>query len=412
MLRFVNSMTAMLARAAGFSLREFTKIAEATAIPVSRGLKPADQGVSLRGRKPPAQRRYSVVDGRVTVAAMLCCFALSASTTGAQPPRRESPSALPELITPQTKEAIDRGLAYLARTQDRDGSWSNRTRFGQYPVAMTGLAGIALLMDGNTTTQGRYAAHVDRAAKYLVRSSSPSGLIARETGESRPMYGHGFAMLFLSQLHGMVEDAARAEQMQEVLRRAVELTSRSQSARGGWFYTPGSRSDEGSVTVTQVQALRSCRNVGVAVPKTVIDAAMAYLADSQNSDGGIRYTVSQQGGSSRPALTPAAVCCWFNAGEYDNPHAKRALEYCKRVIDPKNTRVGHDYYMHLYLSQALYISRDASWETYFTQRRDVLLLQQRSDGSWLGDGVGDVYGTAVALIILQLPYNQLPIMQP
>ncbi|MCH8977613.1 MAG: hypothetical protein IH945_00005 [Armatimonadetes bacterium] len=32
-----------------------------------------------------------------------------------------------------------------------------------------------------------------------------------------------------------------------------------------------------SVTITQVQALRSCRNVGVAVPKTMIDAAMDYL---------------------------------------------------------------------------------------------------------------------------------------
>ncbi|MCH7807593.1 MAG: terpene cyclase/mutase family protein [Planctomycetes bacterium] len=412
MLRGPNPMTQVLTRAAGFSLREFTKVVAPTGAEASRGLKPAARMASSRGVSPPVPRKRSIVEGGVAVVGVLCFVAASGRPAIAQAPPAQSSLPLPKSITPETKEAIDRGLAYLARTQDRDGSWSNRTRFGQYPVAMTGLAGIALLMDGNTTTQGRYAAHVDRAAKYLVRSSSPSGLIARETGESRPMYGHGFAMLFLSQLHGMVEEAARAEQMQEVLRRAVELTSRSQSARGGWFYTPGSRSDEGSVTVTQVQALRSCRNVGVAVPKTVIDAAMAYLADSQNSDGGIRYTVSQQGGSSRPALTPAAVCCWFNAGEYDNPHAKRALEYCKRVIDPKNTRVGHDYYMHLYLSQALYISRDASWETYFTQRRDVLLLQQRSDGSWLGDGVGDVYGTAVALIILQLPYNQLPIMQP
>ncbi len=40
-----------------------------------------------------------------------------------------------------------------------------------------------------------------------------------------------------------------------------------------------------------------------------------------------------------------------------------------------------------------------------------MLTQQRPDGSWWGDGVGDIYGTAIALIVLQLPFNQLPIMQ-
>ena len=61
-------------------------------------------------------------------------------------------SRLPDGVTPEVDAAIARGLAFLARTQDRDGSWSNRGQFGRYPVAMTGLAGVALLMDGNTTT--------------------------------------------------------------------------------------------------------------------------------------------------------------------------------------------------------------------------------------------------------------------
>jgi hypothetical protein len=318
---------------------------------------------------------------------------------------------LPAGITPETQEAIDRGLAYLARTQDRQGSWSNRGGFGQYPVAMTGLAGLAMLMDGNTTTQGRYAPNVDRAARYLLRSAGPRGLISRETNEGRPMYGHGFSMLFLGQLYGMVEEAGRAREIHDVLARAVMLTGQSQSALGGWYYTPGSESDEGSVTVTQVQALRSCRNAGVAVPKVVIDAAMNYLDISQNSDGGIRYTASQQGGGGRPAITPPAGCCGVNAGQYENLRAKRAMEYCKRVLGSQTAYHGHDYYAHLYLAQAVYVSGDPYWNEYFPQRRDYLLTQQRSDGSWYGDGVGDIYGTAIALIILQLPYNQLPIMQ-
>lgn len=318
---------------------------------------------------------------------------------------------LPKNVTPQTREAIDRGLAYLARTQDRQGAWSNRGNYGAYPVAMTALAGLALLMDGNTTTQGRYAPQVDRATNYILRSVQQNGLIAGGREEARPMYGHGFSMLFLSQLYGMTEDPVRSAQIKEVLERGVVLTGRAQSEPGGWIYTPDGGGDEGSVTITQVQALRSCRTAGVAVPKDIIDRAMKYLIESQNSDGGIRYSLRQRGGGSRPPLSAAAVLCWYNAGEYDNPHAKRALVHAKDKIKPSSTSGGHDYYAHFYLSQALYVGSDPDWDDYYSKRRDYYLSQQLPEGNWLGDGVGDIYGTSIALVTLQLPYNLLPIMQ-
>jgi len=40
-----------------------------------------------------------------------------------------------------------------------------------------------------------------------------------------------------------------------------------------------------------------------------------------------------------------------------------------------------------------------------------LLKQQQSDGSWNGDNVGPVYGTSIALTVLQLPYAYAPIYQ-
>jgi len=321
------------------------------------------------------------------------------------------PERLPEGIDARTVAAIDRGLAYLARTQDRQGAWANQGGYGAYPVAMTALAGLALLMDGNTTTQGRYAVQVDRAARFVMRSSTANGLIARTDNEPRPMYGHGFSMLFLGQLYGMTEDVRRAQELRDILQRAVQLTGRAQSRHGGWIYTPDSGGDEGSVTITQVQALRSSRNAGIAVPKNVIDLAMEYLVKSQNSDGGIRYSLNQRGGSSRAPITAAAVCCWFNAGEYANPLAMRALAYCKENIKADGAFRGHDSYAHLYMAQALYVSSDPDWPRYFAKRKEFMLKRQRPDGSWLGDGVGDIYGTALSLIILQLPFNQLPIMQ-
>ncbi|HUU97394.1 MAG TPA: prenyltransferase/squalene oxidase repeat-containing protein [Phycisphaerae bacterium] len=324
------------------------------------------------------------------------------------------PVSHPPEITPAAQEAIAKGLRYLASTQNRDGSWRTRGSTGGYPVAMTSLAGLALLAGGSTPTQGPYARNVSSALTCVLNSARRDGLIARLEEESHCMHGHGFAMLFLAQCYGMEEDPRRAAQIRLVLQRAVELTARSQSAAGGWLYTPDAGGDEGSVTVTQVQGLRACRNAGIAVPKRVIDNAMRYLDRSANPDGGIRYQVSDTG-PSRPAITAAAVACWFNAGIYDDPRPKKALDFIERTLSPGRTSTtqyfGHYYYAHLYMAQVMYLVGADKWQAYFPAMRDRLLGQQSDDGSWPGDQVGPTYGTAVVLIILQLPYKHLPIMQ-
>lgn len=320
----------------------------------------------------------------------------------------------PSEITPATQEAIAKGLRYLAGCQSRDGSWRSQGNAGGYPTAMTALAGLALLSGGHTPTEGEHAPHVSRALSFLLSTARRDGLLAQLEEESQCMHGHGFAMLFLAQCYGMEEDPQRRAQVRLVLQRAVQLTARSQSAAGGWLYTPDSGGDEGSVTVTQVQALRACRNAGIAVPKQVIDNALAYLERSANEDGGIRYQVNDRG-PSRPAISAAAVVCWYNAGRYDDPHAQAALAFVKPRLTPLRSEAlryfGHYSYGHLYLAQAMYLTGPHAWQTYFPEMRAVLIHSQQADGSWEGDMVGPVYGTSVALIILQLPYKHLPIMQ-
>jgi hypothetical protein len=333
----------------------------------------------------------------------------------AMPPRAlPMPPERPPLVTPETETAIQRGLAFLARTQNRDGGWRHQRQAGRYPVAMTALAGLAMLANGNTTTQGPYAPNVSRATSFILASVRPGGLICQPEERSRSMYGHGFSMLFLGQLLGMEEDPQRQRQIQHVLDDAVTLTGKSQSPLGGWYYTPESTTDEGSVTITQLQGLRSCRNAGVAVPKRIIDGALEYLDRSLNPDGGIAYRAGQKG-PSRPPITAAAVACWFNAGLYDDERALRALAYCKQNIPVGGNAGrylwGHYFYAHLYMSQIMWISGGENWQWYYPQIRDQLLGLQDREGAWEGDGVGRTYGTAIAVFILQLPYNQLPILQ-
>lgn len=329
------------------------------------------------------------------------------------PARAVLPAPLPPMVTAETAAAIERGLEYLARTQSRDGAWRHQGPMGQYPVAMTALSGLAFLAGGSTTTQGKYAQQVSRATSFILSSAAPNGLISRMEEEARSMYGHGFSMLFLGELHGMEEDPARREAIARALARAVELTGRSQSRLGGWMYTPDANSDEGSVTITQLQGLRAARNAGIAVPKQVIDGALGYLDKSVLPDGGIAYRADRQG-SSRPPITAAAVACWYNAGDFENPHAVKALEYVKQRIGRGSNQSGawgHYFYAHFYMSQVMYLSSPENWEWYFPVMRDSLLASQEENGSWEGDSVGAVYGTALATFILQIPYGYLPILQ-
>lgn len=372
------------------------------------------------------RKRTAVSVGRLGAAVIALGAGLCGSTRApaqavVDPAPAESPAGvLPECppeVTPEARQAIERGVAYLISTQNRDGSWRTHGATGSYPVAMTSLAGLALLAGGNTPAEGPYARNVSSALTFVLKSARRDGLIAQLEEESHCMHGHGFAMLFLAQCYGMEEDPRRQAEVRLVLQRAIQLTARSQSAAGGWLYTPDSGGDEGSVTVTQVQALRACRNAGIAVPKQVIDNALAYLEHSTNeADGGIRYQVSDTG-PSRPAITAAAIACYYNAGRYDDPRAAKALGFVDEHLSPRGGRsqryFGHYYYAHLYMAQVAYLTGPTRWSEYYPVMRDVLISKQlnRDDGAWDGDHVGTTYGTAVALIILQLPYKYLPIMQ-
>jgi len=331
-------------------------------------------------------------------------LALQASAQEGRVPSR------PPLITPQIERAIENGLGFLARSQNqKEGSW--RSDSGDYPVAMTGLAGLALMSSGSTPTRGPHAPNVARAVNFVLSMQQPNGLISSPEESGHSMYGHGFAMLLLAQAYGMEEDVTKQRRIKAALERGIQLTARAQSRDGGWIYTPDASSDEGSVTVTQIQALRACRNAGIHVPKEVIDRAIRYIERSQNPDGGISYSLRQRG-SSRPAISAAACAVLYNAGVYDSDMAGNCFKYAWKNCKPRAGDNGHYYYTHLYMAQAVWQKGDKYWKDggYFEQLSTYLLTLQQGNGSWNGDWVGTVYGTAIVLVILQLPYSRLPIM--
>jgi len=388
-----------------------------------------------------SDRRYRLVPkgcaagsgfGAVMFAAAITGAGLLAATVclwHGRPAEAAAPGpVLPDEMTRDIVESIDKGLTYLANTQRRDGSWTGSASYRGYSAVLTSLAGMAMLANGSTPQSGPYSRNVTRAMNFVLsQARSSDGLIA-SPGTGRPMYGHGFSMLFLAQCYGMELTPEKEKQIHDVLTKAIQLTVQSQSdlgARldhaGGWYYTPMARTDEGSVTVTQLQALRACRNAGIVVPKSCIDRTVAYLRYCQMPTGGICYSAYSQD-EGRPAISAAALACFYSAGVYDRQAGGvgSEAEMVERLWNFTRGRIdmsedfrdvwGHFFYAHFYYAQAQYIRGGEEWSEYYKAITRKLMQEQRPDGSWTG-GVGSSYRTAIACIIMQLPYGYLPICQ-
>jgi len=344
----------------------------------------------------------------------MCVVAFACATGGATTFAHAAEEVMPKHITADTLKAVRAGLDYLAKSQGSDGAWGGDQGGRAYPVAVASLAGMAMLSHGNTPTRGKYAPQIKATVDYLTKCSQPSGLITGPGQDSgQPMHGHGFALTFLASVYGMETKEATRAKIKEVVQNGIMLTSRGQSSAGGWTYVPAS-GDEGSVTVTQVQGLRAAHNAGFNVPRGTIELAVKYIERCSTPEGGICYSLGS-GGGARLAISAAAVASLYNAGEYDAPVAERCLEFVWQNFqshDGWSKGGGHDFYCQFYASQGFYMAGDKYWDEYFPGTRDALLKSQdKNEGAWNGDGIGKAYGTAIALMILQLPYKYLPVFQ-
>lgn len=320
-------------------------------------------------------------------------------------------NALANELTPQTDEAVRQGLAFLAGQQQPDGSFL-AGRFGKN-VAITSLVCLAFMADGNLPDRGMYADQVDRGLGFVLSCATESGLIAADDAQG-PMYGHGFATLFLGEIEGMTRggpDTARADELHEALVKAIRLIERTQNDEGGWRYNPVPYDADVSVTICQVMALRSARNAGIEVDKRVVDKAVEYVRGCQNADGGFRYQAN--GGASAWPRSAAGIATLFYAGVYEDEAIDNGLGYLVNAAMPGTGRASpsHYFYGQYYAVQANYLAGGDRWASWWPAVREELISKQTQDGSWEDLSVGSNYGTAMSLIVLQMPKRYLPIFQ-
>ncbi|MEZ6106084.1 MAG: prenyltransferase/squalene oxidase repeat-containing protein [Pirellulaceae bacterium] len=312
----------------------------------------------------------------------------------------------PTLINADTEAAIERGLRWLAGRQNEDGSLGS----GNYArnTGVVGIAGLAFLAQGSSPRQGPWSANLLRAHEFLFAETQGNGLISKQQQSRGPMYEHAFATLLLAESLGTWNHPA----LRPTLSRAVDLIVASQNDEGGWRYQPRRDDADVSVTAAQVMALRAARNGGIFVPDQCVANAVDYLKRSQNEDGGFLYM-----GEERESAFPrsaAAIVALFNAGVSDGQAIENGLSYLADSLPNSEELVGplpsHFFYGHYYAVQAMWHAGPERFAKWYVAIRDLLLERQLDEGQWEDQLAGE-YATAMALIILQVPNNLLPILQ-
>jgi prenyltransferase beta subunit len=329
-------------------------------------------------------------------------------------------SAAKGMITPEADKAIERGLAFLKNNQHNDGSFGTGPYLGN--VAVTSLGAMAFMSAGNQPNRGPHGRIVTDALRYVLsqedRDGKNPGFLHNPEGSPHgPMYGHGFATLFLAEVSGMVHDKTLRKEVNDKLHRAVALIIRSQNRDGGWRYFPNSTDADLSVTICQIMALRAARNAGVAVPKAIVDKCVRYVKRCQDKkEGWFKYTIQGGGGFHQAfARTAAGIVALYSAGIYKGPEIDAGLRYLMQSKPGGGAGVNfrpdmHYFYGHYYAVQATWTAGGDYWTDWFPAIRQELLDRQQANGSWI-DQICQHYATAMACIILQVPNNYLPILQ-
>lgn len=325
-------------------------------------------------------------------AAVLTILALLISL-GAPAPRISAALSL------EAKQAVEKGLDHLAKTQGSDGSWPDH--YGKSP-AVVGLAALAFMAHGDMPGRGKYKDTLERAIDYILKHSQENGLIARPG--SQPMYDHGFATLALAEAYGM----CKRKDLEVALLRAVRLIERVQNLRGGWRYQPRPADDDITVTGCQLMALRAARNAGVNVQSIVIRKGLDYIKSCVCPDGGFAY---QPGGSSGKARTGIGILLLELLGESESPLVVKGAEY----LTQNPLRPGETYYYYglYYCTQAMFQKGGEHWQSWRKAVLDTVVSTQNDDGSWPKQGSegGDTYAVAMALLALEVEWKLLPIYE-
>ena len=312
-------------------------------------------------------------------------------------------------------EAIDRALDYLAKQQDKDGSFSSRSM--RRNTAIASLAVMAFLAKGYTPGTPPYGDVINRGIDFVLGSQQWNGMLVGETRSHGPMYSHCIATLMLCEISGMV-DPERQRKVDAGLGKALRLILAAQKMpkpehhKGGWRYQHNSNDSDISCSGWALMSLRAARNSGASIPKEAIDDAVQFVMNCRQRDGGFGY---QPGGGSGMARTGTALLCLELCGRHRTKETLAGGDWILRNM-AQGRRSDFFYYGIYYTAQGMFQLGEDHWEKFGDHMYEMLLKLQARDGSWPTGGgnesqAGEAYSTAMAVLAMSVAYRQLPIYQ-
>jgi hypothetical protein len=342
-------------------------------------------------------------------------------------------------VTPESEQALFRGLEWLRQNQGGEGNWTSND------LGLVAMGALAFMAAGYSPGRGKYGPALASALNYITSNAKPSGLL-NISHSQRDMYNHGLATFVLGQAHGMT--LTRDKRLGQVLERALKLIAATQCEDGGWDYR-AHRQPNGhdlSLAVMQAKALRSAVDSGLEVSPEVIHLAIQSVREHYSPQSGRRslpeselrnlpgqFTYSKGGGGGSIAMAAAGVVCLQEFGQYDDWRIEKNMAVITAAVDDvgrfrareiRNGTMPFDAYTLYYVGQALYQVGGEYWDESYPVLRDYLVNSQSvADGAgwWddrggrgggrVGGMPGTLYATAVACFILAIPNRFLPILQ-
>jgi len=355
--------------------------------------------------------------------------------------RKDPLSLTPKLrgaaLAKSARDAIGHGFAFLAKTQNKDGTWgshdpklSNLKNFGfgtanrgsqdGVRAACTAICATAYLRVAKRTPEQET---VYRKALAALLST---GRFAYERGEAFNTWGYGYKLLFLAEFLERTQDPALRKKARAAADVCVKGLRRFQLVDGGWNYYSGPLMGGTSMsfnTANFVVALLRAGKQGVAVPKGMVGDAVKLMKRMRTVRGGFVYDARSLNSArsvnelSAAARTVACEEALAVAGVNEEKHLRRArlvfaegenwLEDGRKLIRP-HTAVhqvsGYFFFFGYYwFAELLQRFEDVSrnrWE----RMAWTMVRTQEDDGEWWDTAAanyGDKWGTGMAICVLQ-----------
>ncbi|MBT8036264.1 MAG: terpene cyclase/mutase family protein [Verrucomicrobiae bacterium] len=310
----------------------------------------------------------------------------------------------------QCEAAVMNALRWLKQTQNDDGSWTRKNK-----GAMTGFALLAFLGHCETPESEEFGDAVTRAIVYLVNlgMKNDGKLATSPVNSNQWVYEHGIATYALAEAYTFCSNLGLSlPNLAEVTQRAGDIIIKGQGESGGWVYGyKPTNSGDNSVGFWQIQALKACKHTQLWEDKdfkTVSRKALEWLDRVQGANGAIGY---RNNPSAKPGLTGGGILAFQMWGQARSKNVRNGIRYIH-----KNTAFDWDesanLYYHYYNAQAMINRGGEAWKDYNEMFRDVLLENQKNDGTWQNTvskhSKGVHMQTCLATLMLEVYYRFLP----